>query len=418
MIINELLAYAMHFVNTSAYDNVKRIIQSFYSSSEIITAKKALWEACGDVLGKLPERKSTDKRPGSVAHIIDILDALKSLDALEKLPDVVARNLDRLPDRQPEELNLLMIVQRVAALEKSSEQHSDALSSIAVDVLNLKESRHRSFSDALISGRPAIHEDSNVNTAIQTDEEAATPSEVASQSTQDDAVVNRQSKTVLNHSMSVAVPSSSRRLPSHHRNQTRPDASKYAGRRNETRLRASEVNAGRTRQVQPDKDGFVPVMSRRGRRVIGCGKASVSGFEGAPPPLRHIWVSRVHRGTAETLSTFIEKQQVKVFYNEKVSHENAKFSSFKIGISKNDLAKVLDDSFWPQGVQCQPWRDRARRSDARTFNSDGDNQSSSSRMDYSDLTNDIPTIIQESVSVSGGADNARNFPRGTLDNTV
>ncbi len=51
-------------------------------------------------------------------------------------------------------------------------------------------------------------------------------------------------------------------------------------------------------------------------------------------------------------------------------------------------------------------------------NSDGDNQSSSSRMDYSDHNNYIPTIIQESVSVSGGADNARNFSRGTLDNTV
>ncbi len=81
------------------------------------------------------------------------------------------------------------------------------------------------------------------------------------------------------------------------------------------------------------------------------------------------------------------------------------------------MTKVLDNSFWPQGVQCQPWRDRARRSDAPTFDSDGDNQSSSSRMDNSDLTNGIPTIIQGSVSMSGGADNASNFPRGTLDNT-
>ena len=60
MPINELLAYATHYMNASALDNVKRIIQSFYSSTEIITVKKALWDACGDVLGKLPERKWTD----------------------------------------------------------------------------------------------------------------------------------------------------------------------------------------------------------------------------------------------------------------------------------------------------------------------------------------------------------------------
>ena len=210
MIINELLAYARHFVNSSVSDNVKRIIQSFYSSSEITTAKKALWDACGDVLGKLPERKSTDKRPGSVAHIIDILDALKTLDALDKLPDVVARNLDRLPDRQPEEFNLLMIVQRVSALEKSSEQHSDALSSIAVDVLDLKESRHRSFTEALINGRPSIHEDSNGgNNGIQNGEEAASASETSSQSTMDDADAHTQSNRVMNAPTSASVPTSS-----------------------------------------------------------------------------------------------------------------------------------------------------------------------------------------------------------------
>lgn len=84
----------------------------------------------------MSERKPTDKRRGSVPHTSDILDALKILDVLDKLPDLVAWNLDCLPDRQPEELNVLMVVQRIAALEKSSEQHSEAPSSIAVDGLD------------------------------------------------------------------------------------------------------------------------------------------------------------------------------------------------------------------------------------------------------------------------------------------
>lgn len=122
MIATQLLTYAMHLVNSSAHDNVKQIIQSFYSSSEISIAKGALCENCGDVLGKMPEQKFTDKRHGPVAHNYDIFDVLKTLDALDILPNVVSCNLNRLPNRQPEELNILIMVQKTAALEKSSVQ--------------------------------------------------------------------------------------------------------------------------------------------------------------------------------------------------------------------------------------------------------------------------------------------------------
>lgn len=41
-----------------------------------------------------------------IAHIKDEFDALYKLDAADFLPGAVARNIDRIPDRQPEELNL------------------------------------------------------------------------------------------------------------------------------------------------------------------------------------------------------------------------------------------------------------------------------------------------------------------------
>lgn len=39
------------------------------------------------------------------------------MDAAHFLPDAVACNIDRIPDRQPEKLNLLLTVQRLASLE-------------------------------------------------------------------------------------------------------------------------------------------------------------------------------------------------------------------------------------------------------------------------------------------------------------
>ena len=69
------------------------------------------------------------------------MDAVKDLDKLDKLPDVVARNISRLPDRQPEELNMLMLVQRIADLEKSRDRHNETLTNLAIDVLKLNDNK-------------------------------------------------------------------------------------------------------------------------------------------------------------------------------------------------------------------------------------------------------------------------------------
>ncbi len=97
----------------------------------------------------------------------------------------------------------------------------------------------------------------------------------------------------MNPPTSVSVPTSPLHLSSYHRKQNRPDSNKCEGHHYGTQQRTSEVNMGRTRQLQPDEDGFIPMMSQCKRRAIGCREATVSGFEGAPPPLTHIWVSRV-----------------------------------------------------------------------------------------------------------------------------
>ena len=111
IVINELLCYVLHCIHSNANDNVKRIILNFYTREEIISSKRELWAKCSEVLGPFQNRKATDNRPDIVPHVDDILDAMAKLDAENKLPDFVAQNLDRVPDRQPEELNMLMLVQ-------------------------------------------------------------------------------------------------------------------------------------------------------------------------------------------------------------------------------------------------------------------------------------------------------------------
>ena len=58
------------------------------------------------------------------------------------------------------------------------------------------------------------------------------------------------------------------------------------------------------------------------------------------------------------MKNYLEENGVTVKEITKMSHEEAKFNSFKVYIDKNELDKVFDDLFWPTGVHCKIWWNR------------------------------------------------------------
>ena len=57
---------------------------------------------------------------------------------------------------------------------------------------------------------------------------------------------------------------------------------------------------------------------------------------------------------------YVEKRSNIVVKNiKKVSHPEAQFSSYKVSVEKDHLASLLDETFWPRGVVCEVWRQRA-----------------------------------------------------------
>ena len=144
--MNEVLCY-ITFHHSSTVDDCKRIVINFYSKDELDNAKKLLWEVCGDDLGRYQPRRDNENRPAKSVIASDIFDAVKKLDGVNKLPDFYAKNLDRLPDRQPDELNLLLLAQRVAELEKMKNVHHEAITTLVIDVLNLQEDKSNDTSN-------------------------------------------------------------------------------------------------------------------------------------------------------------------------------------------------------------------------------------------------------------------------------
>ena len=413
MIINELLAYAKHYMNSSTIDNIKRVIQNFYDDEEIVEAKKVLWSECPDDLGTMPERKSTERRKASVAHVDDIISALIKLDALNNIPEVLARNIDRLPDRQPEEINLLYIVQRIADLERTRAEHNETLTNLAIDVLSLKEEKPKDtpYKQALISisnnsdyeivekssqrqDRPTIIPVAESSTDAQdrptgpfpgppidppvgqppgppsgTSGSAHPGSNTDPQHYNNGRPTSHAELRDVNHRPAFTSHRRSLRPGrggGHHRSRSGSRGrgtgrGAMQGRPQRPWPRAPPARgpalSSTQRRPQVDEDGFTLVTSKR-RVVMGRRNTPTSGLEGAPPPRRIIFVSRVKCGDIETVSKYMTDNGVKVNNIQKMSHAESKFSSYKVSITKDDFSKVFDELFWPYGVQCKMWRDK------------------------------------------------------------
>ena len=143
-IVNELLTYMSYYMNSKILINITKIANNFYSNEEILEAKKLLWSLFANVLGPLIERRDSDKRSCSEANLGDISEALIKLDSEQKFPIFVAKNLDKIPDRQPDDLNILFLVERISKLEKKISDHEDNLSQYGIDILKMKDDIHNS----------------------------------------------------------------------------------------------------------------------------------------------------------------------------------------------------------------------------------------------------------------------------------
>ena len=122
-IINELLSYCIFYMDNSTIANIKKVVISFYTAEEIVAAKKDLWNHCCDKLEAYVERKNSNKRSGSDAHLSDIFDALTKLDCEKATPQCLVKNIDRLPKYKAEDINLLSILERLNDLEKKLNSH-------------------------------------------------------------------------------------------------------------------------------------------------------------------------------------------------------------------------------------------------------------------------------------------------------
>ena len=139
MHINELLSYATYAHKSGSAKFLSNIMKCKFHETDVKSAKQLLWQLGRETLGRFINRNDSPNRKAYIANIEDIMKAIEDLDAVKKLPIFVARDLGKLPDLQPEELNRLYFINRVQTLERSVDQHQDEIENMNRYFMELKD---------------------------------------------------------------------------------------------------------------------------------------------------------------------------------------------------------------------------------------------------------------------------------------
>ena len=75
-------------------------------------------------------------------------------------------------------------------------------------------------------------------------------------------------------------------------------------------------------------------------------------------------------GDTETMTSYLNNNGVKVIDITKTSHDRAIFNSFKVSIPLPHLTKVFNEHFWPNGIYCKSWYNRANNYDDSSHEAD------------------------------------------------
>ena len=129
--------------------------------------------------------------------------------------------------------------------------------------------------------------------------------------------------------------------------------------------------------LQQNDDGWTMVhRRRRGGHGTGAGArapppSNIPGLQGAPPPLKDMFVHRVLTGDVGDITNHLKNNYINVVNIERVSHESSAYKSFKVTVSLYDKNKMLRKNIWPNGIRCKVWWHP--RNDDVNSNDDDDN---------------------------------------------
>ena len=332
LIKDELLCYVSNYFAKSSRDNIKRILHSFYTKSDISVAKNILASVFQNdtrISQCLQIRKDSIHRAAHEADLSDILDVFDKIDASDDGDDpplFVAANVERIPKCSPEEMSPFGFSDRLASIESLLQKHDSAISRIEPTVVTLSESMANISNVTTYDSRPPPSSE-------RSDYRNALVSNVAS-----------GAGVIIPSAMAGSRPTSG--APPYRGPPLLP--SRYGGRQ---RNMDSISARGQSQFSRHDNQGYTTVMGRKRRNTLNYGnRASTSSFRAAPR-VSKIFVCRVDQNVSDNdVKSWVTDSHIDVINFERKSKDEAMYKSFCVTVNFADEDKLLADDFWPDGV--------------------------------------------------------------------
>ena len=413
---SELLTYVVHYYQRNSAEKIKNTVLAFYTAEEIVTAKTVIWHAYENCLPPERRRVTTDKRSANEANLTDIIGAVSDLDAKGKVLSgrFCAMKLDRLPKYAPEETNVMAMMDRMRVVELQLNEVQD-LSTRNRDCI-VKNARHicevgsrNSGADkpsysAVVSnspvsqrvkkavavgggtagnGYPSVNKVIGGGTAVYGYTSVKNAVGGGSGIADNEQSVNKGVRNAVGGGSGIADNEQS--VNTGVRNAVGGGSGIAGNAQNDNTgvKNAGAVAVDKADTVQnvykgrplgrrdivsvntTDTDnGFLyqPREVRRMRKqqshsaVVGTREAN-GRFRGAQAPSRDIFVYRVENDALESeIECHVKDNGIVPRSVETVSHADAMYKSFKLTVSVNDMGKVLDADFWPEGIMVRRYR--------------------------------------------------------------
>lgn len=407
LVKNELLCYASCYLNSATPENIMNIILANFNDTEIVNAKSLLWsESNKPFLKKMQKRRDTVQRKCSEANMLDIMEALATLDKKTDGPPViyVAADLHKLPNVSPEEVNQVSMLKRLLALEKKFNSLENGVSSNMIEVGNTNEKLQK-LHDLVDTQNERIESVAQLHSAIKevssqsSDEHDYESADSSGDETEDDtnevegagpsvepvreATVDSRNDNVTDEASSGNALSAAGQDDKHsdaashkksscnsdcHRNLNASNSLGARRRPKESRLQRDAREATRTsaRRELASPDGAPGVVVGNSVKSMGqwsrpltFGRTDKSGFtmprqqwRNQQRRSRNLFVFNVPKSCSEKdVSKYVASQNIKVIDICQRSHPEARKKSFVLQVSPACVKRVMTSSFWPKGVK-------------------------------------------------------------------
>ena len=278
-------------------------------------------------------------KPKHEFELDDILDALNTLDQKSKMPNISisAYDLHYIPRSHPEELNSISVVDRLNQMENRLEKMQIVLDSNMSENMELKDRvsslETPSYANVTKLSKPITRVSQSVDCSV--------PKRVCHVEINRDVPINQTVKAQVSEPSrdpENVIVRPARGISIQTRNIQRYDSTMSLDRGSSSSF-----------QLQPHQRK----RQRKQNRVVGNKQPLRGNFTGAPPPQRDIFLYRVNsRATCDDITKHINDENMNVTIHDLkcVSHQQAKFKSFRLKVDINDFTRLLDDSIWPRGV--------------------------------------------------------------------